>query len=41
VSVPRFGEYTHSELSLCMAKDLQQSAQIPGSGEGQLNLARD
>jgi putative acetyltransferase len=22
VAIPRFGEYTHSELSLCMAKDL-------------------
>jgi putative acetyltransferase len=27
VPVPRFGEYTHSELSLCMGKDLHQSAQ--------------
>jgi GNAT superfamily N-acetyltransferase len=23
VAIPRFGEYTHSELSLCMGKDLQ------------------
>jgi putative acetyltransferase len=27
VAIPRFGEYTHSELSLCMGKDLQRNSQ--------------
>lgn len=35
VAIPRFGEYTHSELSLCMGKDLQQGTHISaGTGDG-------
>jgi GNAT superfamily N-acetyltransferase len=35
VAIPRFGEYTHSELSLCMGKDLQQGTQISaGTDDG-------
>jgi GNAT superfamily N-acetyltransferase len=41
VPVPRFGEYVHSELSLCMAKDLQPEAQLPDGGAGRPNRARD
>jgi GNAT superfamily N-acetyltransferase len=34
VAIPRFGEYTHSELSLCMAKELQEGRQPLRAGPG-------
>jgi GNAT superfamily N-acetyltransferase len=41
VPVPRFGEYVHSELSLCMAKDLQPEAQLADGGAGRANRTHD
>jgi putative acetyltransferase len=41
VAIARFGEYTHSELSLCMGKDLQEGAQISTGVEAQPGLCRD
>ena len=38
VSIPRFGEYLNSELSLCMGKDLNQSTQAPGSESDPPNI---
>lgn len=42
VVIPCFGEYTHSELSLCMAKDLVERTQIldSASAKGQFLPAR-
>jgi putative acetyltransferase len=40
VSIPRFGEYFNSELSLCMSKDLGQSTQA-GSESEPSNIAPD
>lgn len=41
VGIPRFGEYTHSELSLCMAKDLQEEPQISPGAAGRPGHSRD
>jgi len=39
VPVPRFGEYTHSELSLCMGKDLPSGAHEPSGKDGSVSPA--
>jgi GNAT superfamily N-acetyltransferase len=41
VAIPRFGEYTHSELSLCMGKDLHEETQILAGAQGRPALSRD
>jgi putative acetyltransferase len=41
VTIPCFGQYTHSELSLCMGKDLEEGAQILAGGQRRPSLARD
>src|ERR1700722_8781528 len=41
VAIARFGEYTHSELSLCMGKDLQEEPQILAGGQGRPALSHD
>ena len=41
VAIARFGEYTHSELSLCMGKDLHEESQILAGGEGRPAHCRD
>jgi len=39
VPVPRFGEYTHSELSLCMGKELPSGAPEPAGKDGSVSPA--
>jgi putative acetyltransferase len=39
VSIARFGEYTHSELSFCMGKDLPQRAPMPSRAQVGPNIA--
>ena len=41
VAIPRFGEYAHSELSLCMGKDLQEEPQISAGTAGRPGVSRD
>lgn len=41
VAIPRFGDYTHSELSLCMGKDLQEGSQIGAGAEDRSSVSRD
>jgi putative acetyltransferase len=41
VAIARFGEYAHSELSLCLAKDLQEGTQVSAGAEGRRGLSRD
>jgi putative acetyltransferase len=41
VAIAPFGEYAHSELSLCMAKDLQEETQASAGADGGRCLSRD